>query len=130
MAHRLEKSLPESKLKALPLYLRMLHLYEASNRLAISGYNVLLVCMHDAIALRTAQVVLRQMQIDLITIKVRIEGRAICIVHANHTLTLHSGVTLRERLCDTYPQCLRGLFKDVICFSVHRAAHVRASSWE
>ena len=102
MAHRFVKSLPESNLKALPLYLGMLHLYEASNRLAISGYNVLLVCMHDAIAFCASQVVLRQMQIDLITIKVRIEGRAICVVHADHTLPLHQA-SLSEADCDTQP---------------------------
>ena len=65
------------------------HLYEASDRLAICGHDVLLICVHYAVALCPAQVVLGQVQIDLIAIKVGVEGRAICIVHADDALTLH-----------------------------------------
>ena len=67
----------------------MTHLYEASDRLAICGHDVLLICVHYAVALCPAQVVLGQVQVDLIAIKVGVEGRAICVVHADDALTLH-----------------------------------------
>lgn len=72
------------------------YLYEASDGLAVSGHDVLLVRVHNAVALRAAKVILRQMQIDLITVKVRIEGGAVRIVHADHALSLQSTSALTE----------------------------------
>ena len=66
------------------------HLDQAANRLAICGHNVLLVCMHDAVALCTSQVVLGHVQVDLIAIKVGIEGVAVGVVHADGALALQA----------------------------------------
>lgn len=69
------------------------HLDEPSDGLAVCGHNVLLISMDNLIPLSSCQIVLWQMQVDLITIKISIEGVAVGVVHANDPLTLHTQQT-------------------------------------
>lgn len=78
------------------------YLYETSDRFAICGHYELLISVHNLIALRPRQVVLWQVQIDFIPIKVRIEGVAVGIVHANHPLAL---CTLKLMSVNGQPEC-------------------------
>ena len=64
------------------------HLDEPPQRLAVCGDNELVVGVHYAIALRTGERILGQVQVDLIAIKVGIEGAAVGIVHADSALPL------------------------------------------
>ena len=66
------------------------HLDQASQRLAIGGDIELVIGMHNAVALRPRQRILGQVQVDLIPIKVRIEGAAVGVVHADGALPLRA----------------------------------------
>ena len=68
------------------------YLDETPHRFAISRHNVLLVSMHNLIPLSSGQIVLRQVQIDFISIKVSIECVAVGIVHTDDSLALHKKV--------------------------------------
>ena len=71
------------------------HLDEAPDRLAIRGHDVLLIRMHDAVALGSPEVVLRQVQVDLVTVEIGVERRAVGVVHTDDTLALqHSSPSL------------------------------------
>ena len=69
--------------------LQMLYLDESSDWLAVCGDNVLVVGMHYLIPLCPGMQVLGHMQVDLVTIKIRIESGAVGVVHSNGSLTLH-----------------------------------------
>ncbi len=58
--------------------------------------------MHNLIPLSSRQVVLWQMQVDLIPIKVSIEGVAVGVVHANDPLTLHTQQTDFDARCPVH----------------------------
>jgi len=78
------------------------HLDEPSDGLAVCGHNVLLISMDNLIPLSSCQIVLWQMQVDLITIKVSIEGVAVGVVHANDPLTLHTHPTDFHVCCPSH----------------------------
>jgi hypothetical protein len=67
------------------------HLDEPAHGLAIGGHDVLLISVHNAVALRAPQLVLRQVQVDLVAVEVRVERRAVRVVHADHALALRMG---------------------------------------
>ena len=66
----------------------MEYLDESPDGLAICGHNVLLVSVDNLIPLSSSQVVLWQVQVDLITIKVSIEGVAVGVMHSDDSLSL------------------------------------------
>ena len=66
------------------------HLYEATNGFAISGNNVLVVGVHNLVALCPGVQVLGHVQVDLVSIKVGVERGTIGVVHPDGPLTLQS----------------------------------------
>ena len=66
-----------------------LYLNESPDGFAICGHDILVVSMHNLIALCPSMQVLWYMQVNLISVEVRIEGGAVGIVHADCPLPLH-----------------------------------------
>ena len=64
------------------------YLNETPHWFAISGHNVLLISVYNLVPFCSGQIVLRQVQVDLVSIKVSIKGIAVGIVHADNSLTL------------------------------------------
>lgn len=58
--------------------------------------NVLVVGMHDVVALSTAELVLGQVQVDLIAVKVGVEGRAVDVVHPDCPLPVQDPGAVRH----------------------------------
>ena len=77
-----------------------IYLDESPHRLAVGWDDVLLISVHDLIPLSPCQVVLGQMQVDLISIKVSVEGVTVGVVHANDPFSLCHKPTPVSIRCD------------------------------
>lgn len=70
-------------------------LYEATDGLAVGGHDVLVVGVHDLVALGPGVQVLGHVQVDLVPVKVGVEGGAVGVVHADGPLALHRFISSR-----------------------------------
>ena len=59
---------------------------QTAEGLAVGGDEELTVCVDDVISFSSAEVVLREMEVDFITVKIGVEGGAIRVVETNSAL--------------------------------------------
>ena len=64
------------------------HLYKPSDGFAVCWHHILLISMDDGVALCSPLLILWQVQVDLVSVKVCIEGVAVGVVHPDGALPL------------------------------------------
>ena len=64
------------------------YLYEATDGFAIGRNDVLVVGVHNLVALCPGVQILGQVQVDLVSVKVGVEGGTVGVVHPDGPLTL------------------------------------------